>query len=86
MGFPEGALIESAASRARVSQVWDIVRPSLLMHGHMHAPGDGITDDGRRVVSFGCDGQQGNLAFLDLRTLTLEIPTLRQVLEAARQA
>ena len=86
MGFPEDALIESAASRARVSQVWDVVRPSLLMHGHMHAPGDGITDDGRRVVSLGCDGQQGNLAFLDLRTLTLEIPTLRQVLEAARHA
>lgn len=84
MGLPREALIESAASRVRVSQVWDAVRPVLLMHGHLHSPGGGRTDDGRRVASFGCDGQQGSLAFLDLNTLTLESPSLRQIREAAQ--
>ncbi|WP_150951599.1 metallophosphoesterase family protein [Microbacterium testaceum] len=82
-GFPSDALIESAASRGRVSQVWDVARPMLLMHGHMHSPGGGRTDDGRRVASFGCDGQQSSLAFLDLNSLTLETPSLRQIREAA---
>jgi hypothetical protein len=43
----------------------------------MHIPGAATADDGRRVISMGCDGQQGNLALLDTRTLELEIPSLR---------
>lgn len=82
MGFPDETLAESAASRARVAQVWDAVHPELLMHGHMHVPGGGMTDDGRRVASLGCDAQQGNLAFLDLETLTLTTPSLREIREA----
>lgn len=79
LGFPEEARLESAVSRKRVSRVWDEVRPDLLMHGHMHTPGAGTTDDGRRVISMGCDDQQGNLAFLDSRDLELEVPSLRDI-------
>lgn len=83
MGFPREALVESAASRARVSRVWDAVAPDLLLHGHMHVPGGGITDDGRRVASLGRDAQEGNLVFLDLSTLTIDAPSLREIREAA---
>ncbi|WP_336640892.1 hypothetical protein [Microbacterium sp. USHLN272] len=83
MGFPDETLAESAQSRERVAQVWDAVRPELLMHGHMHVAGGGATDDGRRVASFGRDTMQGSLAFLDLRTLRLEVPTIQQMREAA---
>lgn len=82
-GFPAEALIESAASRARITQAWDAVRPELLLHGHMHVRGSGATDDGRRVTSLGRDGQPGHVAFLDLETLTIETPSLRQLLEAS---
>lgn len=85
MGFPRDALAESAASRERISTVWDAVRPTLLMHGHMHVAGGGMTEDGRRVASFGRDVQEGNLAFLDMRTMTLESPSLREIREAAWQ-
>lgn len=83
--FPTESLAESAQSRARVSEVWDAVRPELLMHSHMHTPGGGITEDGRRVVSLGCDGQQDNLAFLDMTTLTLETPSPKEIRNAARR-
>ncbi|MFJ4254113.1 metallophosphoesterase [Microbacterium sp. NPDC090003] len=83
MGFPDDALRDSATSRARVAKVWNIVYPELLIHGHMHAPGGGQTDDGLRVASLGQDGQQGNLGFLDMQTLRIETPTLRQIREAA---
>jgi hypothetical protein len=83
MGFPDETLAESAQSRERVAQVWDAVRPELLMHGHMHVAGGGATKDGRRVASFGRDTMQGSLAFLDLRTLRLEVPTVQQMREAA---
>ncbi len=83
MGFPDETLAESAQSRERVRQVWDAARPELLMHGHMHVAGGGATDDGRRVASFGRDTMQGSLAFLDLRTLRLEVPTVQQMRKAA---
>lgn len=74
--FPEAALEASAASRARVSEVWDAVRPELLAHGHMHVPAGGKTNDGRRVASLGRDGQEGNLALLDMATLKMATPSL----------
>lgn len=83
MGFPDDALVESSASRARVAEVWDAVHPELLLHGHMHVPGGGVTEDGRRVGSMGRDTQQGSFGILDLRTLTMQTPTLRQIREAA---
>ncbi|GAA1218376.1 metallophosphoesterase [Microbacterium maritypicum] len=75
-GFPKTALDASAASRARVAEVWDAVRPELLTHGHLHAPGGGKTEDGRRVASMGRDGQEGNLGILDMKTLMTATPSL----------
>lgn len=66
--FTKAALEASVASRARVSQVWDAVRPELLIHGHMHVAGGGQTDDGRRVASLGRDGNEWNLGILDMQT------------------
>lgn len=82
-GFPADAIADSATSRARVAKVWNIVYPELLIHGHMHAPGGGQTDGGRRVASLGQDGQQGNLGFLDMQTLRIETPSLREIRAAA---
>lgn len=82
-GFPDEALAASAASRARVTEVWDAVNPELLLHGHMHVPGGGATADGRRVASMGRDVQQGSLGFLDMRTLRMETPSLKEIREAA---
>ncbi|MBT2496213.1 metallophosphoesterase [Microbacterium sp. ISL-59] len=81
--LPKDTLAESAASRARVTEVWDAVRPELLLHGHLHIPGGGATKDGRRVASLGRDGQEGNLGFLDMRTLRMEAPSLHQIRDAA---
>lgn len=83
MGFPDDALADSAASRTRVASVWDAARPELLVHGHMHAPGGGTYGDGRRVASLGRDGQQGNLAILDMKTLRMQTPSLVEIREAA---
>ena len=85
-GFPPEALVESASSRDRVSAVWDAAAPALLLHGHMHTPGMGTTVDGRRVVSLGADMQEGHFALLDLETLSVEVPTLREIRTCARQA
>lgn len=78
-GFPTAALEASATSRARIGEVWDGVRPTLLAHGHMHAPGGGRTDDGRRVASLGRDGQEGNLGILDMKTLRMATPSLATI-------
>lgn len=85
MGFPDDALADSLLSRRRVAKVWNTIYPELLMHGHMHAAGGGQTDDGRRVASLGSDMQQGNLGFLDMKTLRLETPSLRDIREAAER-
>lgn len=79
LGFPRESIVESAASRVRVSKVWDAVRPELLMHGHMHAPGAGVTEDGRRVISVGCNEQEGSLGILDLRDLSVAFPSLKTI-------
>ncbi|KNY07228.1 metallophosphoesterase [Microbacterium sp. GCS4] len=74
--FTEAALEASAASRARVSQVWDAVCPELLAHGHMHVAAGGKTEDGRRVASLGREGHEGNLAILDMQNLRMATPSL----------
>ncbi|KQQ65401.1 hypothetical protein ASF63_15815 [Microbacterium sp. Leaf320] len=84
-GFPEAALEASAASRARVTEVWDAVRPELLAHGHLHAPGGGKTEDGRRVASLGREGQEGNLGILDMKTLRMATPSLAIIRSMAEQ-
>lgn len=74
--FPQSALEASAASRARVGEVWDAVRPELLVHGHMHVAAGGKTEDGRRVASLGRDGHEGNLGFLAMQNLRMATPSL----------
>jgi len=66
------ALDYSALSRRRVTRVWAALSPRLLAHGHMHRPDAATLDDGRRVLSLGSDGQERNMAILDLRTLETE--------------
>ncbi|WP_091232177.1 metallophosphoesterase [Microbacterium sp. 3J1] len=83
--FTKTALEASAASRARISEVWDAVRPELLAHGHLHAPGGGKTEDGRRVASLGKDGQEANLAILDMKTLRMATPSLAIIRSMADQ-
>ncbi|WP_417540987.1 metallophosphoesterase [Microbacterium maritypicum] len=75
-GFRKAALEASSASRARVSQVWDAVRPELLAHGHLHVGAGGKTADGQRVASLGRDGHQGNLGILDMQSLRMTTPSL----------
>ncbi len=82
-GFPKDTLAESAESRARVAKVWDAVRPELLLHGHIHVAGGGATGDGRRVASLGSDGREGSLGLLDMRTLRMKTPSLREIRDAA---
>lgn len=77
--FPAAALEASAASRARITEVWDAVRPELLAHGHMHVAAGGKTEDGRRVASLGRDGHEGNLAILDMSTLKMATPSLANI-------
>jgi len=74
--FTKSALETSAASRARVSEVWDAVRPELLAHGHMHIGAGGKTEDGRRVASLGREGHEGNLGILDMQNLRMATPSL----------
>lgn len=74
--FPAAALEASAASRARIAEVWDAVRPDLLAHGHMHVAAGGKTEDGRRVASLGRDGHEGNLGILDMSNLRMTTPSL----------
>lgn len=74
--FPKAALEASAASRARISQVWDAVRPELLAHGHLHVGAGGRTEDGRRVASLGREGHEWNIAFLDMNNLRMATPSL----------
>lgn len=74
--FTKAALEASAASRARVSRVWDAVRPELLAHGHMHVGAGGKTADGRRVASLGREGREWNLGILDMNNLRMATPSL----------
>ncbi|MFD4957826.1 metallophosphoesterase [Microbacterium sp. NPDC058389] len=71
-GFPEDALVESAASRRRVERVWEAVQPRLLMHGHMHVYGDRVFADGRKIISLNRDVMAGNAGVLDMETLSFE--------------
>lgn len=68
--FPKQTIEESAESRARVDRVWERLHPALLFHGHLHLAGADTTSDGRRIVSLNRDTLDGNVALLDLATLT----------------
>ncbi|WP_104090888.1 metallophosphoesterase [Cryobacterium sp. N19] len=69
MRWSAEALTYSALSRARVTLVWEAVKPQVLVHGHMHTADQLTLPDGRRIYSLGCDNQAGNVGLLDLATL-----------------
>ena len=69
MGWGQTALDYSAASRRRVTEVWEAVHPTVLAHGHIHVKGEIELADGRRVYSPGSDGRAGNLGVLNVETL-----------------
>ncbi|WBM79126.1 metallophosphoesterase [Cryobacterium breve] len=68
-GWSDKALVYAAASRDRVTKVWEAVHPSVLTHGHMHLADQIELDDGRRVYSLANDGEDRNLGVLDLMDL-----------------
>lgn len=61
----------TALGRQRLRDVWDGVRPRLLFHGHHHIQAEGKHPDGRRVYSLNKNGEVGNLAAVDLATLSV---------------
>jgi hypothetical protein len=72
LGWPKGALAASALSRQRVTRVWQVARPRVLCHGHMHIADEAELHDGRRVYSLGCNGQEKNVGILRLSDLSWE--------------
>jgi hypothetical protein len=53
-----------------VTEVWNAVKPAVLVHGHMHIADQIQLRDGRQVISLGCDETPGNVGVLDLTGLT----------------
>lgn len=70
--WPAASLRYAGMSRARVTEVYETLRPRLLMHGHMHVFDRLRTQDGE-VISFGKDGQRGNLAVLNPESLRVQM-------------
>lgn len=69
-GWPLAALAYSGMSRMLVTEVWDAVKPAVLIHGHMHIADQIQLADGQQVISLGCDEQPGNIGVLNLTSLT----------------
>jgi hypothetical protein len=69
-GWPLAALAYSGMSRMLVTEVWDAVKPCILVHGHMHIADQIQLSGGRQVISLGCDEEPGNIGVLDLQTMT----------------
>lgn len=72
MGWPAEALVYSAESRNRVTEVWDAVGARLLLHGHMHVADRITLPDDRRVISLQRDEHDKNIGLLNLQTLAWE--------------
>ncbi len=69
MGWGPTALDYSAASRRRVTQVWEAVHPEVLAHGHLHIKGEITIPSGQRVYSLACNSESGNIGVLDTESL-----------------
>jgi Calcineurin-like phosphoesterase len=70
-------LARSDAHRERMQRVVDAVRPSHLIHGHLHIGYQRTCDFGFgpvRVTGLDMDGQDWNYAILDTRTMEWEKP------------
>ena len=62
----------SNESAVLVQQAREAIAPPLHFHGHWHIPGSRSFDGGREVVSLGMNTQPGNLARVNLASLTWE--------------
>ena len=70
--FSQHGLQASRRSRAHVTQVWNRIKPMVLLHGHMHLQAEGQHPGGRRVYSLAANNTAGNIGVLDLRDLSWE--------------
>lgn len=73
------ALAYAAIGRDRMTEAFLAVRPKLFVHGHYHVTDQATVTlpDGHPCLihALGADGQRGNVAILDLDTLTITTPT-----------
>jgi calcineurin-like phosphoesterase family protein len=70
-------MARSAAHRERLQRVVDVVRPSHLLHGHLHIGYQRTADFGYgpvEITGLDRDGEKWNYAILDTRTMEWEIP------------
>lgn len=74
-GWPLTALSYAAVGRNRMDAAFEGVQPRLLVHGHYHVRDTAIValphGDTCRIEALAGDGQDGNLALLDLDSLTV---------------
>ncbi|MDH6236292.1 metallophosphoesterase [Cryobacterium sp. CG_9.6] len=73
--FPYGDEIREYAriGERRLDRAFASVRPDLLFHGHFHVQDSVTLPSGQRVVSLDCENSAGNLALLDLKTLSVTL-------------
>lgn len=69
-GWPAETLAYARAGQELITTAAEVIKPSLHVHGHWHAPDEVQFSDGRRVYSMGMDFQSHNLAALDLTTMS----------------
>jgi hypothetical protein len=78
-GWSEEALAYADEGRARLTSVFNQLRPHLLVHAHFHVSARGSYsipgghDHTTRIVSLASGGMDGNLAILTIRTLQVEL-------------
>lgn len=71
--FFSAAGVRYAREGTRIMDIaYEAVRPKVFVHGHMHVADVNRTDPDEQILSLNCDGENGNLAVLDLRTLAFD--------------
>ncbi len=77
MGWSDRALAYAAAGRARLTAAYEVVQPALLVHGHYHVYDEVLRErsDGTQahLVSLDCERTRGNLALLEVDSLTVQL-------------
>jgi len=69
-------LARNDAHRARLQRIVDAVRPSHLMHGHLHRAYQRTCDFGYgpvQVTGLAADGSLRNFAVLDVESMTVKL-------------
>lgn len=70
-------LARSDAHRERLQRIVNAVRPAHIIHGHLHKAYSRTCDFGYgpvQVTGLGMDGQHGNYAVLNIKSMTWESP------------